>query len=70
MQTSANRGPDSSFVLEAIIKALISKSNSSQVVKLMDRGRLFLNNNTWLSYSPKFAFMEWSSIQIADNVVG
>ena len=70
MQTSANGGPGSSFVLEAIIKALISKSNSSQVIKLMDQGRLFLNNDTRSSYSPKFAFMEWSSIQMADNVVG
>ena len=39
-QTSANRAPDSRFVLEAIIKALMSKSNSSQVIKLMDRGRV------------------------------
>ena len=40
IQTSANWGPDSRLVLEAIIKALISKSKSSQVIKLMDRGRV------------------------------
>ena len=32
--------PDSTFVLEAIIKALMPKMNSSQVIKLMDRDRV------------------------------
>ena len=39
-QNSANWGPDLRFVLEANIKALISKSTSGQVIKLMDRGRV------------------------------
>ena len=37
-QISANRGPDWRFDLEVNIKALISKPNSSRVIKLMDRG--------------------------------
>ena len=40
-QTSANRGPDLKFVLEAIIIALISKLSSSLVIKLMDHVRYF-----------------------------
>ena len=39
LQTSANQGPDSSFFFEANIKALMSKSNSSLVMKLMVQGR-------------------------------
>ena len=39
LQTPANRGPDSRFVLEANIKALMSKSNSSLVIKLMVQGQ-------------------------------
>ena len=35
-QTSANRGPNLRFVIEAIIKALMSKLKSSRVIKLMD----------------------------------
>ena len=40
-QTLANWGPDLWFALEAIIKGLISKSKSSWVIKLMDRGRYY-----------------------------
>ena len=36
-KTLANRAVDSRFVLEAIIKALISELSSSGVIKLMDR---------------------------------
>ena len=32
-QTSTNRGPDSRFILEAVIKALISKSSWSSIMK-------------------------------------
>ena len=39
-QTSANWGPNLRFVLEVIIKALISKSSSSLVIKLLDRTRV------------------------------
>ena len=40
VQTLANRGPDLRFALEAIIKALISKSSSNQVIQLMVRTRV------------------------------
>ena len=33
-------GPDSRLVFEAIYKPLVPKPNSSQVIKLMDRGRV------------------------------
>ena len=39
-QILANRGPDSRLVLKANNKALISKLNRSQVIKLMDQGRV------------------------------
>ena len=39
-QISANQGPNLKLVLEANIKVLMSKSNSSQVIKLMVRGRV------------------------------
>ena len=44
-QISANRGPNLRFVLKAIIKALMSKSNSSLVIKLMDQGRILLESS-------------------------
>ena len=53
-QTSANWSPDTKFVLEAIIKALISKLNSSRVIKLKPIIELFSKNDTWSSYLPKF----------------
>ena len=40
VQIPANRGPDSRFVFEANFKPLVPKSNSSQVIKLMDQGRV------------------------------
>ena len=36
-QTLMNRGPDSRFVLEAIIKALISKSSQSLIMVILNR---------------------------------
>ena len=39
-QIPANWGPDSRLVIEAIFKPLVPKSNSSQVKKLMVRGRV------------------------------
>ena len=37
LQTSANRGPNSRFDLEAIIKALISKSSQCSILKTHNR---------------------------------
>ena len=39
-QISAKRGTDSSFVVEANIIALLPKSSRSQLVKMMNRGRV------------------------------
>ena len=36
-QTLANQGPDSRFALEAIIKALISKSSRSSIMIILNR---------------------------------
>ena len=53
-QTSANWSPDTRFVLEVIIKALMSKLNSSRVINLKPIIELFLKNDTRSSYLPKF----------------
>ena len=60
-QTSANRGPDSRFILEAIIKALISKSNSSQVIKLMDLGQVAWPCSRWISSQEYLKNLQFSS---------
>ena len=39
-QIPANRGPDSRFIVEAVFKPLVPKSNSIQVIKLIDQGRV------------------------------
>ena len=48
-KTSAIRGPDSRFVLKAIIKALISKSSRSSIMKTLNRVHPIHNNQPDLS---------------------
>ena len=65
-QTSVNRGPDLRFVLEAISKLWypLSKPSSSQVIKLMDQTRLFVQFWSSVCKDFKWPFINWTFINL------